>query len=82
MPGKAAQPARGVVVSDGGCAGIERAGLGADDALAKIGGLQPRVIQITLHELRHRPMEEHLAGFFIVAQASVDFFRRGRVANP
>ena len=70
------------MIADGGRAGIERAGVGADDPLAEIGILQPLVLEITLDELRHRPMEEHLAGFLIVAQASVDLLLGGRVADP
>ena len=67
--GDPAQPARGVVIADRGGARIERAGLGANDPLAKIRILQPLVFKVTRHELRHRPVEQHLAGFLVVRPA-------------
>ena len=80
--GHAAEASRGVVEADGGGAGVEGAGVGADDALAEIGGLQARVAEIVLDELGHRPVEEQMAGFLIVAEALVDLFGGGGVADP
>ena len=68
--------------ADGGGAGVEGAGVGADDALAEIGRLQARIAEVVLDELGHGPVEEQVAGFLIVAEALVDFLGCGRVADP
>ena len=70
------------MITDGGCAGVERAGVGTDHPLAQVGILQPLILEIMLDELCHRPIEQHPARFFILAQASVQLFRGGSVANP
>ena len=52
--------------TDGGGAGIEGAGVGADDALTEISDLQALVFDVTLDELGHGPVEEDGAGFGVV----------------
>src|SRR5579884_1534834 len=68
--------------ANGGCARIERAGVRADDALSEIRNLQPFVGEIAFDELGHRPIEQQAARFFIIAEASFQFFARGRLADP
>ncbi len=80
--GHAAEAAGGVMEADGGGAGIEGAGVGADDALAEVGDLQALVFEVVLDEFGHGPVVEQMAGFIVVAEAVVDFFGGGRVADP
>ena len=70
------------MITNGGGAGIEGAGVGADDSLSKIGILQPLVLKIALDELGHGPMEEHVACFLVIAQACVDLLLSGCIAYP
>ncbi len=71
-----------MVITDGGCARVERAGVGTDHPLAQVGILQPLILEVMLDELCHRPIEQHPASLLILAQASVQLFRGGSVANP
>jgi hypothetical protein len=68
--------------ADGGSAGIEGAGVGADDALAEIGDLQALVFKIALDKLGHGPIEENGAGFGIVAETVFNLVAGGRLADP
>src|SRR6202789_3928000 len=54
--GHSAETAGCVMESDGGCAGVKRAGVGADYALAEVGRLQALVAEIALYEFCHRPV--------------------------
>ena len=80
--GHSAQTAGGVVKANGSCAGVEGAGVGADDALAEVGNLEAFVAEVVLHKLGHRPIEEHGAGLRIVAEAVFDLLAGGSVADP
>src|ERR1700682_532275 len=67
---------------DRGSTFVEGAGVGADDSLAEIGGLQLLVLEIMLDELRHRPVEQQRAGFLVVAQAFFNLLASRRIADP
>ncbi len=78
--GHAAKASRGMVEADRSGAGVEGAGVGADDALAEVRGLQARVAEVVLDKLGHGPVVEQVAGFLVVAEAVVDLVGRG--ASP
>jgi hypothetical protein len=66
-----------------GCgAGIEGAGVGADDALAEVGDLQALVFKVVLDEFSHGPVVEQMACSIVVAETGLDFFGGGRIADP
>ncbi len=60
--------------TDGGGAGGEWAGVGADDALSEVGDLQALVREVAFDELGHRPIEEHVLCFFVGMEAVFDLF--------
>lgn len=66
-----------MVEADRGGAGVEGAGVGADDALAEVGGLEALVAEVAGDEVGHGPVEEEVAGFVVVAEAVFDFFLGG-----
>ncbi len=68
--------------ADAGGARIERARVRPDHALAEIRDLQAFVAQVALDELGHRPVEEHVLGFIVVAEPRFDLLARGRLADP
>ncbi len=61
---------------------VERAGVGANHALAQIRALQPLVAQIALYKLRHRPIEEQSARLIVRADTLLNLRARRRFADP
>ncbi len=80
--GHSAEASRRVMKADAGGSRIERARVGPDHALAEVRGLQALVAQVALDELGHRPVEEHVLRFVVVAEARLDLLARGRLADP
>src|ERR1035441_10300575 len=68
--------------ADGSGAGIEGAGVGADDALAEVGDLQALIAQVVFDELGHGPVEEDGTRFRVTAEALFDLLAGGRLADP
>src|SRR5271165_2051586 len=68
--------------ADGGCTGVERAGVGADDALAKTGDLQALVFEIFFDKLGHGPIEEDGACFAVAGETVFNLLTGGRFADP
>ncbi len=71
-----------MVKTNGGGTGIERAGVGANDALAEIGDLEAFVDEVVFDKLRHGPVEEHRAGFYVIAEQQFNLLACWRIANP
>ena len=63
-------------------AGIVRAGVGPDDALAEIREVEPFVVHETLDQLHHRPLEEERARLGIAVQPLLDPLARRCIAHP
>src|SRR6185312_9173078 len=61
---------------------VVRACVGADDSLAQIGELHPLVLEITLHQLNHRPLEQEAKGLWVAAQSSLDLLSSGSGPDP
>src|SRR5579863_1069970 len=68
--------------ADGGSAGVEGAGIGANNSLAEIGDLQTLVLKIALDKLRHRPLEEQSAGLYVISEALFIVVKGGCVVEP
>src|SRR5258707_11263960 len=68
--------------ANGRCAFVERAGVGPDDSLPKVGNLQLLVLQVVLDKLGHRPVEKHSLGLGIVAQALFNLLPCRRFTYP
>lgn len=67
---------------DGGGAGIERAGVGADDALAELGDAEVVVGEEVVEEVGHGPFKEEFVGEWVVAESGFDFFAGGGGVEP
>ena len=67
---------------DGCGAGIEGAGVGADNTLPEIGDLQPFVPKIMLDILRHRPIKKYGKRLVVGAEPRFDLGGCWSFANP
>ncbi len=80
--GQAALPAARVVEVHRGRAFIERAGKGADHALAQVGHLQTLVGQVALDVVHHRPVEHQADRLVVALEPLLDLLAARRFTEP
>jgi hypothetical protein len=71
-----------VVEVDGSRPWVVRTGIRSDDTLPEIGGLKAFVSQVMFDTFDHRPLEEKLSSFVVVAKPSLELVAGGSAADP
>ena len=61
---------------------IERARIRPNYSLPQVRRLQPRIPQIPLHKLSHRPLVQHPLRLGIIAQPPINLLRRRSITDP
>ena len=80
--GQPAQATRRVMKVNRRCAGVVRTSVGADDALAQNGALQPLILQKMFSIFDHRPVEEQVDRILVAFEPGFDLLTTRWRADP